>query len=76
MVDRQLLLRGVWQFHSDERREFMGAVDDWLREHAALHTTTGPYDPNAKSVVEESVGARKRGIWSLAPSKCACMSVA
>ena len=39
---------------------FMGAVDDWLREHAVLHTTTGAYDPNADSLVGESVGARKR----------------
>ena len=36
----------------------MGAIDDWLREH----TTTGAYDPNANSLVEESVGARKRGL--------------
>ena len=28
--DKQLLLRGVWRFHSDEGREFTGAVDDWL----------------------------------------------
>ena len=40
----------------------MGAVDDWLREHALLHTTTGAYDPNVHSLVEESVGAQKRGI--------------
>ena len=33
MVDMQLLLRGVWRFHSDEGREFMGAVESWLREH-------------------------------------------
>ena len=59
MVDLQLLLHGVWRFHSDEGREFMGAVDDWLREHA------GAYDPNAKSLVEESVGARKRDIRCL-----------
>ena len=39
----------------------MGAVDDWLREH----TTTEAYDPNANSLVEESVGARKRGIRCL-----------
>ena len=39
MVDMQLL-RGVWRFHSDEGREFMGTVDDWQREHAVLHTTT------------------------------------
>ena len=43
----------------------MGAVDDWLREHAVLHTTTGAYDPNAHNLVEESVGARKRGIRCL-----------
>ena len=65
MIDVQLLLRGVWRFHSDEARELMGAVDDWLREHTVLHTTTGAYDPNANSLVEESVGARKRGIRCL-----------
>ena len=43
----------------------MGAVDSWLREHAVLHTTTGAYDPNANSLIEESVGARKRGIRCL-----------
>ena len=43
----------------------MGAVDDWLREHTVLHTTTGACDPNANSLVEESVGARKRGIRCL-----------
>ena len=43
----------------------MGAVDIWLREHAVLHTTTGAYDPNANSFVEESVGARKRGVRCL-----------
>ena len=62
MVDMQLLLRGVRRFHSDEGREFMGAGDDLLREHSVLHTTTGAHDPNANSLVEESVGARKRGI--------------
>ena len=62
MIDMQLLLRGVWRFHGDEGREFMGPVDDWLREHTVLHTTTGAFDPNANSLVEESVGARKRGI--------------
>ena len=61
MIDMHWLLRGVWRFHSDEGREFMGAVDDWLRHHAVLHTTTGAYDPNANSLLEESVGARKRG---------------
>ena len=61
MIDTQLLLHGVWRFHSDEGREFMGAVDDWLRENAVLHTTTGSYDPNANSLVEECVGARNRG---------------
>ena len=62
MIDVQLLPRGVWRFPSDEGREFTGAVDDWLREHTLLHTTTGAYDPTANSLVEESVGARKRGI--------------
>ena len=54
MVDVQLLLRGVWRFHSDEGQELMGAVDDWLGEHAVLHTTTGAYDRNANSLVEET----------------------
>ena len=65
MIDMQLLLRGVWRFHSDEGREFLGAVDDWLGEHTVLHTTTGAYDPNSNSLVEESVGARKRGVRCL-----------
>ena len=65
MMDMQLLLRGVWRFHRDEGREFLGAVKNWLREHVLLHTTTGAYDPNATSLVEESVGARKRGILCL-----------
>ena len=65
MVDMQLLMRGVWRFHDDEGREFMGAVDNWLRKHAVLHTTTGAYDPNATRLVEHSVGARKRGIKCL-----------
>ena len=65
MVDMQLLFRGVWRYHSDEGREFMGAVDSWLREHTVLDTTTGAYDPNANSLIEESVGARKRGIRCL-----------
>ena len=30
-----------------------------------FHTTTSAYDPNANSLVEESVGARKRGIRCL-----------
>ena len=64
-MDMQLLLRGVWRFHSDEGREFMGTVDNWLREHAVLHTTTGAYDPNANSLVEESLGSRKRGVRCL-----------
>ena len=67
MVDMQLLWRGVWRFHSNEGREFVGAVDNRLRKHAVLHTTTGAYDPNANSLVEESVGARKRGIRCLWP---------
>ena len=57
MIDVQLLLRGVWRFHSDEGKESMGAIDDWLREHTVLHTTTGAYDPNVNSLDEESVGA-------------------
>ena len=57
MVNMQLLLREVGRFHSDEGREFMGAVDDWLREHAVLHTTTGAYDPNANSFAEENVAS-------------------
>ena len=65
MIDMQLLLQGVWRFHSDEGREFTGAVDDWLREHTVLHTTTGASDPNANSLVQESVGARKHGIRCL-----------
>ena len=43
----------------------LGAVDDWLREHTVLHTTTGACDPNENSLVEESVGARKRGVRCL-----------
>ena len=39
----------------------MGAVDSWLREHTVLHTTSGAYDPNTNSLIEESVGAQKRG---------------
>ena len=68
MIDMQLLLRGFWRY-SDEGREFMGAEEDLLREHTVLHTTTGACDPNASSLVEESVGARKT--WysmSLAPT--------
>ena len=49
------------------------AVDDWLREHAVLHTTTAAYDPNANCLVEESVGAEPWYSMSLAPSKCACV---
>ena len=75
MVDMQLLLRGVWRFHSDEEREFMGAVDSWLREYTVLHTTTGAYDPNANSLIEESVGARKRGIRCLLRQANAPMSL-
>ena len=72
-----LLLRGVWRFHSDEGRDFMGAVDDWLREHTVLHTTTGVHDANANSLVEESEGARKRGIRCLLhQAKCTCVFVA
>ena len=58
MVDMQLLLRGVLRFQRDEGREFMGAVDDWLSEHAVFHTIPSAYDPNANSFIEESVGAR------------------
>ena len=57
MVDMQLLLRGVWRFHSNEGREVVGAVDNWLRELAVLHTSTGAR--------EVSVGARKRSIRCL-----------
>ena len=65
MAGMQLLLRGGGRTHSDEGQEFLGVVGDWLREDAVLHTTTGAYDPNANSLVEESVGARKRGIRCL-----------
>ena len=65
MVDMQLPLRGVWRFHSDEGRESLGAVENWLGEHTVLHTTTGAYDLNANRLIEESVGARKRGIRCL-----------
>ena len=59
MIDMQMLSRGVWRFHSG--REFMGAVDDWLREHTVLHTTT----IRTRTVLSKSVGARKRGIRCL-----------
>ena len=39
----------------------MGVIDSWLKEHIVLHTPTGAYDPNAKSLVQGSVGSRKRG---------------
>ena len=38
----------------------MGGVDSWLKEHAVLHTTTGAYDPHARSLVEESIASHKR----------------
>ena len=57
MIDMQLLLRGVWRFHSNEGREFMGAPDDWLRTHSAFY--------HDNSLVEESVGAWQRGIRCL-----------
>ena len=59
IVDLKLLLRSVWRCHSDEGREFMGAVDTWLREHTVLHTTTGAYDPSANSLAEEHIGSIK-----------------
>ena len=65
MIDMQLLLREGSRFHSDEGRKFMGAVDDRLGEHTVFRTATGAYHPNANSLVEESVGARKRGIRCL-----------
>ena len=34
MVDMPLLLRRSCRFHSDERRMFMGGVNNWLSEHA------------------------------------------
>ena len=45
--------------------DLLGADDHWLREHVVLHTTTSAYDPNANSLVEESVGARKRRVRCL-----------
>ena len=65
MIDMPLLLRGVWHFYRNEQQYFMGEVDDCLREHTVLHTTSGAYDPNANSLIEESVGAGKRGVRCL-----------
>ena len=39
----------------------MGVVDSLLNEHIVLHTTSGAYDPKSKSLVQGSVGSRKRG---------------
>ena len=39
----------------------MGVIDSWLKEHVVLHTPSDAYDPNAKSLVQASVGSRKRG---------------
>ena len=75
-ADMQLLLRGVWRFHSDDGRGYMGALDDWLSEHTVLHTTTGAHDPHANILVEECVGARKRGIRCLLHQADAPESVA
>ena len=40
MLDMQSLLRGVWRFHGDEGREFMGAVE--LAEKNVLSFTPQP----------------------------------
>ena len=39
----------------------MGVIDSWLKEQRVLHTPSGAYGPNAKSLVQASVGSRKRG---------------
>ena len=62
MVDMQLLLSGLWRFHGNDGRECVGRRRRLAGEHAVLHNTASPDDPNANSLVEETVGARQRGI--------------
>ena len=65
MVDMQLLLSGHWRFHCNDGRESEWRSRRLAGEHAVLHSTASPDDPNANKTVEETVGARQRGIRCL-----------
>ena len=70
MLDMQLLLRGVWRFHSDEGREFMCAVE--LAEKNVLSFTPQP------TPTIETRKFRRRKCYSMFSASCkrTCVSVA
>ena len=69
MIDMQLLLRGVWRFHSDEGQEFMGAVDDWLREHTQSFTLRLEPMIRARTVLSKRVLALENVVFDVSCTK-------
>ena len=52
VVDFKLELKGVWRFHSDKGKEFLGEMDKWMRDHLVVHTTTAGYESQANGIAE------------------------
>ena len=65
MTDFMLALKGVWRFHSDRGKEFMGEMDQWMRENLIVHTTTPGYDSQANGIAERAIQEVTQGILSL-----------
>ena len=55
----------MWRFHSDRGKEFMGEMDQWMRENLIVHTTTPGYDSQAKGIAERAIQEVTQGIRSL-----------
>lgn len=64
MVDFKLTMKGVWRMHSDRGKEFLGAMDVWMRETLIVHSTTAGYDSQANGIAERAIQEVTQGIRS------------
>ncbi len=63
-VDFKLDMRRIWRLHTDGGREFMGALDRWLRDRLIVHTDTGGYEPDANGSAENLIQElTQRHVW-------------
>ena len=65
MTDFKLTLKGIWRFHSDRGKEFMGEMDNRMRENLIVHTTMAGYDSQANGIAERAIEELTQGTRSL-----------
>ena len=64
-IDLKIDMRHIWRFHSDRGKEFMGALDEWLRDQCIVHTTTPGYDSAANGIAQRAIQEITQGIRCL-----------